>query len=87
MSCETDEKKSFACASESASLVHLVGLEPTRLSAMEPKSIVSAISPQVRQDIVKYYLFPPYFSLCARNVLTLFANALCSGNVPPETSF
>ena len=30
-------------------MVHLVGLEPTRLAALEPKSSVSAIPPQMQK--------------------------------------
>lgn len=32
-------------------LVHLVGLEPTLLAELEPKSSVSAIPPQMRKSL------------------------------------
>ena len=33
-------------------MVHLVGLEPTRLAALEPKSSVSAVPPQMRLKLL-----------------------------------
>ena len=37
-------------------MVHLVGLEPTLLSELEPKSSVSAVSPQVQKSFAKFFL-------------------------------
>ena len=63
-------------------MVRLVGLEPTRLAAKEPKSFVyTNFTTGARLN--HFWSF----SLCEKKTLVFCAKDCASGNVPPETSF